>query len=114
MRSSGLRLGRIFGVDVAADLGVLVFAGLLTWILATSVLPTAESGLAGSAYWSVAALGTLLFIGSLLAHELGHAVFDALGWIADSKVSPGLFDTPDQQQRKAYRTTTHDIGHLTS
>ncbi len=74
MRSSGLRLGRIFGVDVAADLGVLVFAGLLTWILATSVLPTAESGLAGSAYWSVAALGTLLFIGSLLAHELGHAV----------------------------------------
>lgn len=64
----------MFGVDVAADFGVLLFAGLLTWILATSVLPAAESGLAGSAYWSVAALGTLLFIGSLLAHELGHAV----------------------------------------
>jgi hypothetical protein len=51
---------------------------------------------------------------STFGHELGHAVFDAPGWIADSKVSPGLFDTPDQQQRKAYRTTTHDIGHLTS
>ena len=74
MRSSGLRLGRIFGVDVAADLGVMLFAGLLTWILATSVLPSAEPGVSGSAYWSVAALGTLLFIGSLLAHELGHAV----------------------------------------
>ena len=51
---------------------------------------------------------------STFGHELGHAVFDAPGWIADSKVSPGLFDPPDQQQRKAYRTTTHDIGHLTS
>lgn len=51
---------------------------------------------------------------STFGHELGHAVFDAPGWIADSKVSPGLFDTPDQQQRKAYRTTTHDVGHLTS
>ena len=40
-------------------------------------------------------------------------MFDAPGWIADSKVSRA-FDTPDQQQRKAYRTTTHDIGHLTS
>lgn len=51
---------------------------------------------------------------STFGHELGHAVFDAPGWIANSKVSPGLFDTPDQKPRQAYRTTTHDIGHLTS
>ncbi len=74
MRTSGLRLGRIFGIEVAADLGVLLFGGLLTWILATSVLPASEPGLTGTAYWSVAALGTLLFIFSLLAHELGHSI----------------------------------------
>ena len=51
---------------------------------------------------------------STFGHELGHAVFDAPGWIADSKVSPGLFDTPDQTHRQAYRTTTYDVGHLTS
>ena len=50
---------------------------------------------------------------STFGHELGHAVFDAPGWIADSKVAPGLFDTPGQTHRQAYRTTTHDVGHLT-
>jgi Zn-dependent protease len=74
VRTSGLRLGRILGIEVAADLGVLLFGGLLTWILATSILPASEPGRTGTAYWSVAALGTLLFIGSLLAHELGHSL----------------------------------------
>lgn len=74
MRTSGVRLGRIFGIDIAADLGVLLFGGLLTWILASSILPASVPGLVGTAYWSVAALGTLLFVGSLLAHELGHSL----------------------------------------
>lgn len=74
MRGSGLRLGRILGIEVAADLGVLLFGGLLTWILAGSILPASAPGLSGTTYWSVAALGTLLFVGSLLAHELGHSV----------------------------------------
>jgi hypothetical protein len=30
---------------------------------------------------------------STLAHELGHAVFDAPGWIMDGSKGPGLFDT---------------------
>lgn len=51
---------------------------------------------------------------STFGHELGHAVFDAPGWIADSKVSPGLFDAVDQSPRQAYRTTTQDADHLTS
>jgi len=37
---------------------------------------------------------------STFGHELGHAVFDAPGWIADSKVSPGLFDTPDKKRSR--------------
>lgn len=74
MRTSGIRLGRVFGVEISFDPGVLLFGGLLTWILAGSVLPAAEPGLSGAAYWSVAALGALFFLGSLLAHELGHSV----------------------------------------
>lgn len=73
MRTTGLRLGRILGIEIAADLGVLLFGGLLTYLLATSVLPAREPALGGTAYWSVAAIGTILFLGSLLAHELGHA-----------------------------------------
>ena len=71
MRTSGVRLGRVFDIEISADLGVVMFAGLLTWILASSILPASVAGLPAGAYWSVAALGTLLFLGSLLAHELG-------------------------------------------
>jgi Zn-dependent protease len=74
MGQGGLRLGRILGIPVSADLGVLLIGGFLTWSLATIVLPRGEPGLTGGAYWSVAAIGALLFLGSLLAHEMGHSV----------------------------------------
>ena len=65
MRTSGVRLGRVFDIEISADLGVVMFAGLLTWILASSILPASVAGLPAGAYWSVAALGTLLFLGSI-------------------------------------------------
>jgi len=49
---------------------------------------------------------------STFAHELGHAVFDAPGWIAAAAQGPGLFDDVDAKAHKAYRTTTRDANHL--
>ena len=49
---------------------------------------------------------------STLAHETGHAIFDAPGWIVDAAKGPGLFDDPDAPARAAYRTTTRDGEHL--
>lgn len=49
---------------------------------------------------------------STLGHELGHAIFDAPGWIVDASKGPGLFDDPSEAARRAYRTTTRDIEHL--
>lgn len=48
---------------------------------------------------------------STLGHELGHAIFDAPGWIVDASKGPGLFDDPNAA-RRAYRTTTRDGEHL--
>jgi len=45
-------------------------------------------------------------------HELGHAIFDAPGWIVDASKGPGLFDDPSETARRAYRTTTRDVEHL--
>jgi Zn-dependent protease len=47
---------------------------LLTWSLATGVLPGAAPGRSTLVYWSVGLLTTAVFLGSLLAHELAHAV----------------------------------------
>lgn len=49
---------------------------------------------------------------STLAHELGHAVFDAPGWIVDGSKGPGLFDALEPAVQRAYRTTTPDSEHL--
>jgi hypothetical protein len=49
---------------------------------------------------------------STLAHELGHAVFDAPHWIVEASKGPGLFDSIDPATRRAYRTTTRDGEHL--
>lgn len=49
---------------------------------------------------------------STLGHELGHAIFDAPGWIVDASKGPGLFDELSDAARRAYRTTTRDVEHL--
>ena len=49
---------------------------------------------------------------STFGHELGHAIFEAPGWIADCKAGPGLFGQPTDAIRHAYRTTTSDAEHL--
>ena len=45
MRQGSIRLGRILGVPLSMDLGVLLIGGLLTWTLATLVLPGRAPGL---------------------------------------------------------------------
>lgn len=49
---------------------------------------------------------------STLAHELGHAIFDAPGWIVEAARGRGLFDDIETMHRRSYRTTTGDANHL--
>ncbi len=74
MRTSGLRLGRLAGIEVSADLGVLVIGTLLAWSLAAGILPESVPGHVGATYWSVAAVGAIAFLASLLGHEMAHSV----------------------------------------
>jgi len=101
MRQGGLRLGRIFGINVSADLGVLFIGGLLTWSLATAVLPQSEPGLSGGAYWSVAAIGAVLFLGSLLAHEMSHSVIAQRNGIEVEGITLWLFGGVAQFKNEA-------------
>ncbi len=74
MTTSGIRLGKIFGIEISANLGVLAVAALLTWSLAEGVLPSGAPGHVPVTYWSVALVVAVLFLFSLLAHELAHSV----------------------------------------
>ncbi|HEV3011923.1 MAG TPA: site-2 protease family protein, partial [Actinomycetota bacterium] len=72
--TASLRFGRIAGIPVGASWSALLIALLIAWSLAGRLLPAQVPGLAPAAYWLAGAAGAGLFLGSLLAHELGHAL----------------------------------------
>jgi Zn-dependent protease/CBS domain-containing protein len=69
-----LKLGRVAGFPLSMNWSVLVIAWLLTWSLATGSFPDEAPGHPDGTYWMVGLAAALVFFGSLLAHELAHAI----------------------------------------
>jgi len=69
-----LELFRAFGIPIRLDLSWFVVFLLVTWSLATRAFPTLVPGLGPVLAWSMGAAGALGLFGSVLLHELGHAV----------------------------------------
>ena len=71
---SDLPLGRIAGIKVSMNVSVLLVAGIQAWLLATNRFPIESPGHSATLYWVAGITGALLFFGSLLVHEVGHAL----------------------------------------
>jgi Zn-dependent protease len=69
-----VRLGRVFGIPVSAHWTLAVIAWFLGYSLANGFLPGSAPGASHAAYWGVALIGVVLFFGSILVHELSHAL----------------------------------------
>ena len=67
-------LGRIAGIQIGAHWSWLIIFALVAWSLAEAVFPDQNPGLTDTAYWVMGAIAALLFFGSILLHELGHAL----------------------------------------
>ena len=72
--SGDIKLGRIAGFPLSMNWSVLVIASLLTWSLATGSFPSDAPGHSNVTYWVVGLGAATVFFGSLLAHELAHAL----------------------------------------
>jgi Zn-dependent protease/CBS domain-containing protein len=70
---SGLRLGKVFGISIDMDWGLLVIVFLITWSL-SSALDQAHRDWSQGLIWGTALLGAILFLASVLAHELAHSL----------------------------------------
>jgi len=68
-----LRLGRLLGVPIGINGGVLLVSVLLAISLAQVSLPNIAPRFPTSAYWFGALLGVIGFMVSLVGHELGHS-----------------------------------------
>ena len=62
------------GVDLSIHPSWLVIVFLITSSLALAQFPRQFPGWSGGQYWAVSAATALLFFGSVLAHELSHAL----------------------------------------
>ena len=76
-----LQLGRFGGVPVGLHYSWLFFFALITWSLATS-FPLTFPGVDGPTAWIAAAVAAILFLFSVLGHELAHA------WMARARHVP--------------------------
>lgn len=68
----GIRIGRVFGISLSLDYSWLFIFVLITWNLTAMFWRWHPTWGVGNAGLAIAA--SLLFFGSVLAHELGHAL----------------------------------------
>jgi len=71
---NALRLGRVFGIAIGLDWSWFIVFFLITWSLAAHYFPMNYPDWSRGLYWLVGLLTSLLFFGSVLAHELSHSL----------------------------------------
>lgn len=69
-----LRLGSILGIPIGVTWGWFLIFGFVLFTAAQIFFPRAIPGQTDVWYWSLGFLASLLFFGSLLAHEMAHSL----------------------------------------
>jgi len=70
----GLYIGRIFGINIHIDGSWILIFLLVTWSLASGLLPSWHPEWSAGLRWAVALAASLLFFVSILLHELSHSL----------------------------------------
>jgi Zn-dependent protease/predicted transcriptional regulator len=69
-----ISLGRLAGIEVGINWTWLIIFALVAFSLAAGIFPEENPGLSDGAYVAMAVIASVLFFGSILLHELGHAL----------------------------------------
>lgn len=70
----GVHIGRPFGIDVRLDFSLIIIFLLITTTLALGTFPSWHPDWSPLTTWTVAIVAAVAFLGSVLAHELSHAI----------------------------------------
>ncbi len=72
--NASIKLGHIWGIPIGLHFSWFIVFGLVTWSLAAGYFPQEYPTLAAPVYWILGAITSVLFFGSVLVHELAHAL----------------------------------------
>lgn len=70
---AGFKLGKIWGIPIGLHTSWFLLFILLTWSLMTGYFPEEYPQLSGLTHFILGLITSILFFGSVLAHELGHS-----------------------------------------
>jgi Zn-dependent protease/predicted transcriptional regulator len=76
LSGGNLSIGRYGGVEVRLNWSLIAVFALIVWSLAEGVFPSTNPGLSHGTYIGMAIVAAVLFLASILLHELGHS------WVA--------------------------------
>ena len=73
MKQGGIRIGRVFGIDIHVNWSWLIILALVTWNL-TDVFSRSRPDWSPVFTWGLSLAAALLFFGAVLIHELAHSL----------------------------------------
>jgi Zn-dependent protease/predicted transcriptional regulator len=76
MFDGNFSIGRYGGVEVRLNWSLIAVVALIVWSLADGVFPSQNPGLSHNTYLGMGIVAAVLFLASILLHELGHS------WVA--------------------------------
>jgi Zn-dependent protease len=85
--ATGVRLGRVGGVEIFADWSLLVVFALIAYSLAAGVFPSWHPDRETPVALATALGAALLFVASVLVHELAHALVGRLGGVRVRRIT---------------------------
>jgi len=73
MINGNFSIGRFGGVEVRLNWSLIAVFALIVWSLTEGVFPSTNPGLSHNTYLGMAIVAGVLFLASILLHELGHS-----------------------------------------
>jgi Zn-dependent protease len=104
MLRGGVRIGRLFGIDIRVDWSWLFIVALVTWNL-TAIFGQSHPQWTSAQRWGVGLGVALLFFASVLAHELAHSLVAKAQGVPVRNITLFLFGGVSNIQQDPSTTT---------